>query len=590
MRTMTAAVDIYPVVWKLHTLGYSLIPSGGGDTGKAPRVPWARYQDQQPTDTELHTWQDSLRPKLWGIVTGKVVVFDCDTAEAAKLFEAAGLKPHVRTPRGGSHFYFASPGFPVKTVAGLLPGVDSRGNGGFVNVVGSNGPGAYVLEIMPTPDNLYAWDQLPLAAAEALKAKPKATAEAAEPVGGLIPETRRNHTLLSLAGTMRKRGMTQAAIEAALLETNRQQCRPPLTEDEVRKVAASGSRYTPDATAFCCGNVALPGVEQAWDQWLYTRDNNSPPDASFDTERNKSATESAKKAASSEKSATKAPPLIKRVSEWTRDQKGWFSYVDMDRELGIRSDSEKSNRRLIMSRLRVAGEIEQHPKDSRLFRHVDTAVRPIDFKRAGSRTPLDLRWPFGIERMFKCYPGNVIVIAGAPDAGKTAFLLNFVYKNMRDFAIFYQSSEMGETELASRLELFDGTGLEEWTFTAEERSSDFPDVIRPEAVNIIDFLEVSGEFYIVGEWIRQIHEKLRGGIAIIALQKNPGASLGRGGSFGLEKPRLYLNMDAGKVAVRKCKNWVNPEKNPNGLELDFKLMAGCRFTTTRDWHHPEAGQ
>jgi putative DNA primase/helicase len=55
----------------------------------------------------------------------------------------------------------------------------------------------------------------------------------------------RNNTLASLAGSMRRRGMPSAAIEAALLATNLEQCNPPLPDDEVRGIASSIARYAP---------------------------------------------------------------------------------------------------------------------------------------------------------------------------------------------------------------------------------------------------------------------------------------------------------------------------------------------------------
>jgi hypothetical protein len=60
-----------------------------------------------------------------------------------------------------------------------------------------------------------------------------------------IPEGARNETLASLAGTMRRRGMGQAAILAALLEENSTRCQPPLPEADVRRVASSVARYAP---------------------------------------------------------------------------------------------------------------------------------------------------------------------------------------------------------------------------------------------------------------------------------------------------------------------------------------------------------
>ncbi len=44
--------------------------------------------------------------------------------------------------------------------------------------------------------------------------------------------------LVSLAGTMQRRGMSLEAIEAALLAENAAKCDPPLPEAKVRTIAA----------------------------------------------------------------------------------------------------------------------------------------------------------------------------------------------------------------------------------------------------------------------------------------------------------------------------------------------------------------
>jgi putative DNA primase/helicase len=63
--------------------------------------------------------------------------------------------------------------------------------------------------------------------------------------GGVIPLYTRNTTLCSLAGTMRRRGMTEREILAALLVVNADRCEPPLDEGEVEEVARKICRYAP---------------------------------------------------------------------------------------------------------------------------------------------------------------------------------------------------------------------------------------------------------------------------------------------------------------------------------------------------------
>ena len=63
--------------------------------------------------------------------------------------------------------------------------------------------------------------------------------------GGKILESSRNNTLTSLAGSMRRRGMTEEAIGAAIQEQNLARCKPPLSTEEVNNIARSVARYTP---------------------------------------------------------------------------------------------------------------------------------------------------------------------------------------------------------------------------------------------------------------------------------------------------------------------------------------------------------
>ena len=435
--------ELYCVAWELHNAGFSVVPSGGGEKHKSPLVDWKEYQHRQPSDTELHTWQDQLRPQLWGIVTGDVVVFDTDQAVTAALFEAAGLTPHVRTPRKGGHYYFRSPGHHVKTVAGILPGLDVRGDGGFVNVAGHNHAGEYQILKMPSPDNLYDWSQVPPAVLEALNAPQKAVSKGETPA---IPEGQRNATLTSFAGSMRRRGMTEDAIAAALLETNAGQCAPPLPEDEVRGIAASVARYPPDN-----GNVTISNnVTTGGGVGYIERDTSDSR-----TNRDKNVTDSVTPG------VTPFEGLSDRVLAWVKATSGWWAADELDRDLGI-SGKDKENRRQILHRFKEQGIVEQHPKVNKHWRYVNKAVTRIDFKSASSARALAVRWPMGIEKKVNLFPGNLAVVAGAQEAGKTALLLNFIKMNMERFPIYYLCSEnMGGAELRMRLELFTDVRPEE---------------------------------------------------------------------------------------------------------------------------------
>ena len=68
----------------------------------------------------------------------------------------------------------------------------------------------------------------------------------AAPVADEIRHPGRHRALLSLAGSMRHRGMTEVEILAALRAVNEERCRPPLPDEEVRGLAADvAKRYQP---------------------------------------------------------------------------------------------------------------------------------------------------------------------------------------------------------------------------------------------------------------------------------------------------------------------------------------------------------
>jgi hypothetical protein len=193
--------------------------------------------------------------------------------------------------------------------------------------------------------------------------------------------------------------------------------------------------------------------------------------------------------------------------------------------------------------------------------------------------------PFGLENKVKILPKNIITIGGTPDGGKTAFCLNLASANRNSHKVIYFCSEMGLSEFQERVDLM-GISREEWydKITVIERSSNFADVIRPEGLNIIDFLEQSGDDYVnVGQVIRRMWEKLTSGIAVICIQKRYGTDLPQGGIGSIEKARLALAFEAGKVKIVKAKNWRNSKDNPNGYELEFKLVDGWKFIECGEW-------
>jgi hypothetical protein len=170
--------------------------------------------------------------------------------------------------------------------------------------------------------------------------------------------------------------------------------------------------------------------------------------------------------------------LADEVRELVSSSTGVILSSDILRDLGLSSgvlmngdlSSNVLNRRMrknvsqILIRLCEEGVIERTGNKNGMFRKIDDRAEDIDFL-SGDDTPLPLIWPFEIERLVHTYAKSIVLVAGSSNAGKTAFLLNFVLRNMQRHKINYFSSEMEKTELKSRLSKFD-IPMESWKHCA----------------------------------------------------------------------------------------------------------------------------
>lgn len=243
-----------------------------------------------------------------------------------------------------------------------------------------------------------------------------------------------------------------------------------------------------------------------------------------------------------------------------------------------------------LEKLVSIGYLERVGKKRGWYRKRQMDCAEMDFINA-DESPVDVWLPLRLSDYVQIHPGNIIILAGAPNSGKTAFMLNIVKENMRkDWDVHYFSSEMDPGELRLRLNKFPDMSLDMWNFKAYKRGGNFADVIKPgeNSINIIDFLEVHDEFYIIAKRLKEIHDRLHGAIAIVGIQKNPGADTGLGGWRSMEVTRLALSMEYGRVKITKAKNWVDPKKNPNGWQTDFKLLDGCRIIQNqKGWYRSQ---
>lgn len=239
--------------WPLHDGKCSCKNPICSKAGKHPLTRHGLKDASTDPETIRGWWKTSPNANL-GLITGGtsgLLVLDVDgeagRASLAALTAQFGSLPDTtqsKTKRG-HHIFFQYPKAQgIRGSVGQLGvGLDIRAEGGYVVIPPSrHQAGHYQWENRKPLADIPSWLLSKLVS-------PVTQHSSDSPTTDRIPKGQRNQTLTSLAGTMRKRGMTQEAIEAALLAENRKRCDPPLPDTEVLGITSSIARYSSGVTA-----------------------------------------------------------------------------------------------------------------------------------------------------------------------------------------------------------------------------------------------------------------------------------------------------------------------------------------------------
>jgi hypothetical protein len=260
---LEAAIEYTKRGWAVIPIHYvhpdGLCSCGNKDCNSIAKHPLTPHgvKDATTAITVITDWWMMYPDANIGIATGQIsgiVVIDIDTknngfASLGKLEAKHGALPEtitVTTGSGGRHYYFKSPNTITKNAVGILPGIDFRGDNGYVVAPPS----------IHTSSNTYKWELLKNGTVAELPSwfiglltqnagflVPSIYGEQQNKKNNVIPEGIRNSTLTSLAGSMHHRGMSTDAIREALYKENELKCTPPLPQHEIDTIVNSVSKY-----------------------------------------------------------------------------------------------------------------------------------------------------------------------------------------------------------------------------------------------------------------------------------------------------------------------------------------------------------
>jgi hypothetical protein len=532
MNNMDAALDYLKQ-------GLSILPLA---KDKKPLIQWQEFQTRQPTELEVRQWFKQWPDCNIGIVTGKIsnlTVIDCDSQTAIEYFHQGyqGRTPCVKTPKG-MHFYFAYQE-GVRNTARLTNSIDVRSEGGYVVAPPSmNGNGVAYRFINDLSFALDSFNNCFLSSVYIGDVR-NSSYNSLQTLQYLT-EGRRDEDLFHVANCLVKGGAEQQLV-TQVLNIIAQNCEPPFPTKEVDAKIKSA-------------------IQRANRR-----------------ERN----------------------LSQEIKEWISLQDSYFFLTDVYNSLHILTKEEKNNVGLIIHRLyKDEKVIEKHGDRRGCYRPVTHEYEVLDLLNAPEHEfKIDL--PLGIHRHCRIYPKNVIVISGVANMGKSSMAFEICRLNRHLFPnkkVRFQTTEAGDTEVKRRLLMYPQDNfrhpLKWWIDNVEfiPRSEHWVDIIDADGFNIVDYISDYAEAYKIPLYIQQIHNKLKNGIAVLVIQKDPNKPHGQGGQATRHAARLAIDIERNRITLAKVKAPIRLSDygyaHPDEAYINFTFENGWEFKPNGKWTFP----
>lgn len=221
--------------------------------GKKPLL--KKWPEKATRDTEtIHQWWRDHPQANIGIVTGSksgIFVLDVDEkhnglSELQTLTDIYGELPETPescTGSGGRHFIFQHRDGIRNSAGKVAPGIDIRGDGGYIVAPPSIHPNGNAYEWATAPGTV---DIAPAPGWLIALAEQPTQAPTVAPDGSILEGTR-NSALFALACDMRRQGKRPQQVAQAITLANTTRCKPPLPQADVdgivqRAVESAGNK------------------------------------------------------------------------------------------------------------------------------------------------------------------------------------------------------------------------------------------------------------------------------------------------------------------------------------------------------------
>ena len=269
------------------------------------------------------------------------------------------------------------------------------------------------------------------------------------------------------------------------------------------------------------------------------------------------------------------------VDTWLEIHRGETFDLDLVcRQLQL---NERENRNFVAQKLSYEVNREKLEKLNRTYRYINKDKESLDWYNSSVDKTININWPkgrdgtkFGFDGCVCISPGDIIVVAGVSNMGKTTFAQNFLWENMDNYPCVLMGNEYTPVKFKRRIARMawnDPIINGKPKFELIRRLENWADIIEPDKITIIDWIALpANELYNIGHVIQGIQSKVGNGVGLIVLQKDEASNLGRGRAFSEELASLYLTIDKSRMTVRKAKEWFGHD--PNREVYGFYITNG----------------
>jgi len=220
--------------------------------------------------------------------------------------------------------------------------------------------------------------------------------------------------------------------------------------------------------------------------------------------------------------------------------------------------------RVLMTRLITEKIVKPSGRNDGIYK-VLTPIKAITHLDNTSEEPIPFRFPrnhgedeteFGLEKNIEIFPGDMLLVTGRSNYGKTAIALSMMGENLSLFKKppILMGSEYTAADGKISPKFKRRIKKMAWaSFINEDRSLnftllpvgfDYEDYIEPDCMNVIDWISLSGDYFLIDSIMKAIKDRVGHGIAVAVIQKNKDMEFGEGGERTVRYADAVFNIDS----------------------------------------------